>query len=114
MIHMALFTGEVFGPLDWSRRDLAALNIQRGRDHGMPGYNDVRVAYGLPRKESWDAIVDDLPSNVSADFKADLRNASFCVVADLESLCFLFFLLNTFKRRQCKRCSFLGIVRVTD
>ena len=96
MIHMALFTGEVFGPLDWSRRDLAALNIQRGRDHGMPGYNDVRVAYGLPRKESWDAIVDDLPSTVSADFKADLRNASFCVVANLENFFFFFFFTEHF------------------
>ncbi|CAB3380635.1 Hypothetical predicted protein [Cloeon dipterum] len=44
--------GRVFGPLEFSRRDLMAVNIQRGRDHGIPDFNTAREAYGLQRYTS--------------------------------------------------------------
>ena len=44
----------LFGQPGQGGFDLAALNIQRGRDHGIPGYNDAREALGLHRITSFD------------------------------------------------------------
>lgn len=49
----------LFGAPGQGGFDLAALNIQRGRDHGIADYNTVRVAYGLPRLKSFAEITPD-------------------------------------------------------
>ncbi|WP_420623977.1 peroxidase family protein [Candidatus Poriferisodalis sp.] len=49
----------LFGPPDSPGRDLAALNIQRSRDHGLASYNAARQAYGLPAATSFGDISSD-------------------------------------------------------
>jgi hypothetical protein len=39
--------------------DLGAIDIERGRDHGMPLYNKMRQAYGLAPKTSFTAITGE-------------------------------------------------------
>jgi hypothetical protein len=48
-----------FGPPGTIGFDLASLNIQRGRDHGLCDYNAMRVAYGLPALGSFSQISSD-------------------------------------------------------
>ena len=46
----------LFGPPGAGGLDLAALNLQRGRDHGLPDYNTLRAAYGLAPMLGFDQI----------------------------------------------------------
>lgn len=61
----------LFGPLEFSRRDLVAINIQRARDHGLPDYNSVREAYGLKRKTSWEDINDYVINSTDFPYPSD-------------------------------------------
>ena len=47
--------------------DLLAIDIQRGRDVGLPPYNDAREEYGLPRVRRWEYFA------VSREDKANLE-----------------------------------------
>jgi hypothetical protein len=49
----------LFGPPGAGGFDLASLNIQRGRDHGLADYNQTRAAYGLPKVTSFAQISSD-------------------------------------------------------
>ena len=50
----------LFGPPGAGGFDLASLNIQRGRDHGLPDYNTAREAYGLDPVTSFAEITSDV------------------------------------------------------
>jgi len=60
----------LFGAPGQGGFDLASLNIQRGRDHGLADYNTVRAAYGLDRITSFDQVTSDkaLQSSLAATY----------------------------------------------
>uniref|UniRef100_A0A8C1U410 NAD(P)H oxidase (H2O2-forming) n=1 Tax=Cyprinus carpio TaxID=7962 RepID=A0A8C1U410_CYPCA len=46
----------MYGPLRFSRSDAVALTIQRGRDFGLPSYNQIRESLNMRPVNSWDEI----------------------------------------------------------
>ncbi|XP_068231382.1 peroxidase-like [Palaemon carinicauda] len=51
--------------------DLAAINMQRGREHGVPSYNDFRDFCGLPRAHKFDDLLGSM-SNKTVRRYADI------------------------------------------
>jgi peroxidase len=49
----------LFGPPGAGGLDLVSLNLQRGRDHGLPDFNTVRVEYGLAPIRNFSEITTD-------------------------------------------------------
>jgi peroxidase len=49
--------------------DLVSLNIQRGRDHGLQGYNAFRKLCGLRKAKSFEQLSDVIPHKIIQRFK---------------------------------------------
>jgi hypothetical protein len=66
----------LFGPPGSPGTDLAAVDSQRGRDHGLADYNTTRVAYGLPPVTSFSQITSDV----------DLQNRLQAVYGNVDNI----------------------------
>lgn len=83
---------KLFGPMDFTRRDLGALNIMRGRDNGLPDYNTVRIYFGLQPITNWSSINPvlaeqdpEIVDNMRELYKGDLNNIDLYVGGMLET-----------------------------
>ncbi len=63
--------------------DLGATNLQRGRDHGLADYNQVREDFGLRRVEGFDDITEDadLANTIARAYDEDFDNIDVFVGA---------------------------------
>ncbi len=56
--------------------DLAAINMQRGRDHGLPDYNQARLDFGLAPVKSFRGITSDPETRdaLAEAYEGDINN----------------------------------------
>jgi len=70
--------GESLNECFTSVLDLGAIDIERGRDHGTPLYNDMRRAYGLSPISSFTELTgestDSFPESVGTDPQVGVNN----------------------------------------
>lgn len=65
-------TDFMYGPLRFTRTDLVAMTVQRGRDFGLRSYTAVRKALDLPPINTFEEINPELNST-NPQVKARVR-----------------------------------------
>ncbi|XP_072409163.1 dual oxidase 1-like isoform X1 [Chiloscyllium punctatum] len=82
----------MYGPLRFTRSDLVALDIQRGRDSGLPSYNQARRIFDLQPVTNWSSINPQLHSEkpqlfdeLAAMYNNDISKLELLVGIFLES-----------------------------
>ena len=86
--------------------DLVALNVQRGRDHGLPPYLEWRKICGLPEISSWKMLVPHVSEpqvSYITRFTLFYQTKSETMCLSYKSFCFTFYftdteIYNTFKK----------------
>lgn len=53
--------------------DLVAINTQRGRDHGLPGYIHYRRICKVGQANSFDDLENNMSKDVCLEFKISLK-----------------------------------------
>lgn len=63
----------MYGPLKFTRTDLVALTVQRGRDFGLRSYTEIRQALDLPPVKTFEDISPHINrSNPQVKFRFSL------------------------------------------
>ncbi|XP_028263680.1 dual oxidase 2 isoform X2 [Parambassis ranga] len=83
----------MYGPLRFTRTDLVAMTIQRGRDFGLPSYTEIRRALDLPPVKTFEEINPELTKtnpqllqNVAELYNRDISKLELFPGGLLESL----------------------------
>ena len=58
----------------FSGQDLVSINIMRGRDHGVPGYNEFREHCNLTRAMDFNDLATFMPADVAASMQKVYRH----------------------------------------
>jgi len=62
-----------YGPLKYSRTDYVASWLQRGRDLGLPTYNQAQERFGLEPLQNWSDLAPHLEQQVTANWSGNRK-----------------------------------------